>query len=215
MTGIVLAGGQGSRMGGVDKGLVNFLGKPMVAHVIERLAPQVGTVLISANREIERYLALGLVVIQDEIDGYAGPLAGLHAGMQAANTPYVLSVPCDSPLLPTSLAARLMHALMEQHADIAVAKTGTQAHPVFCLCRTSLLAGLQDYLNAGQRKMDRWQKTLHVAEVSFDDAALAFSNVNTADELAALEQASAGKVGGTQTADTPSILVSTTQVPTV
>ena len=189
ITGVVLAGGLGRRMGGVDKGLVDFLGKPMVAHVIQRLQPQVDEILINANREIERYTALGYPVITDDIAGFAGPLAGLHKGMSMASHPYVLTVPCDSPLLPMNLASRLMNGLIERDADLAVAKTGSQAHPVFCLCRKTVLTNLESYLQNGGRKIDDWYSTLEVAEVLFDDNPQAFTNVNTPEELSCLERA--------------------------
>ncbi|MDR5172316.1 molybdenum cofactor guanylyltransferase [Methylobacillus flagellatus] len=189
ITGIVLAGGKGKRMGGADKGLVEFNGQPMVAHVLRRLAPQVDEVLVNANREIERYNQLGYRVIEDEISGFAGPLAGLHAGMQHAQHPYILTVPCDSPLLPPSLAKRLMNALIERDADIAVAKTGKQAHPVFSLCRRALLPSLGRFLERGERKMADWIAELDSIEVSFTDQALAFTNLNTPEELRGLEQA--------------------------
>jgi molybdenum cofactor guanylyltransferase len=187
ITGLILAGGKARRMGGSDKGLIAFKGQPMVAHVIHRLNPQVGEILINANREIERYQSLGFTVITDEISEFAGPLAGLHAGMSAAKTEFILSVPCDSPLLPEDLSLRLMAALESQQADIAVAKTGEQHHPVFCLCRTSLAQDLESYLKAGGRKVDDWQKKHAYVEVSFDDNPFAFSNVNTLDELSILE----------------------------
>ena len=189
ITGVVLAGGLGRRMGGVDKGFVDFLGKPMVTHVIQRLQPQVDEILINANREIERYTALGYPVITDDIAGFAGPLAGLHKGMSMASHPYVLTVPCDSPLLPMNLTSRLMNGLIERDADLAVAKTGSQAHPVFCLCRKTLLANLESYLQNGGRKIDDWYSTLEVAEVLFDDNPQAFTNVNTPEELSCLERA--------------------------
>jgi molybdopterin-guanine dinucleotide biosynthesis protein A len=189
ITGIVLAGGLGRRMGGVDKGLIDFLGKPLVAHVIQRLNPQVDEILINANREIERYAAFGHPVIQDDIEGFAGPLAGLHKGMSIAKYPYVLTVPCDSPLLPMNLVGRLMNGLIERDADVAVAKTGTQAHPVFCLCRKSLLGNLENYLQNGGRKIDAWYSTLEVVEISFNENPQAFANVNTPEELLWLEQA--------------------------
>jgi molybdopterin-guanine dinucleotide biosynthesis protein A len=187
ITGLILAGGKASRMGGSDKGLIAFKGQPMVTHVINRLSPQVGEILINANREIERYKSLGFTVITDEISDFAGPLAGLHAGMKAAKTEFLLSVPCDSPLLPDDLCTRLMADLEAQTADIAVAKTGEQHHPVFCLCRTSLAQDLGDYLTAGGRKVDEWQKKHAYVEVCFDDNPSAFSNVNTPEELNKLE----------------------------
>ena len=188
ITGIVLAGGRGTRMGGIDKGLADFLGKPMVVHVIERLQPQVNEILINANREIERYRAFGLPVIQDEIDGFAGPLAGLHAGIKAASSPYVLTSPCDSPILPHDLASRMLGALIAQNSDIAIAKTGIQPHPVFCLIPVSALSSLGAYLSGGGRKMDTWQKSMSCAEVAFDDCPWSFSNINTEAELKELER---------------------------
>lgn len=187
ITGVILAGGLGRRMGGIDKGLVQFAGKPMVAHVVERLRPQVDEILINANREIERYADFGYEVISDEIEGFAGPLAGLHRGMCAAGNPFVLTAPCDSPFLPLDLARRLMQELTGSAADLAVAKTGTQAHPVFCLCRKSLKSHLENYLQNGGRKIDAWYGTLKVVEVAFDDNPGAFTNINTIEELQSLE----------------------------
>jgi molybdenum cofactor guanylyltransferase len=184
ITGIVLAGGQGRRMGSVDKGLVELDGRPLVAHVLERFAPQVGTVLINANRNAERYAALGPRVIADALTGYAGPLAGLHAGLSAATTPYVATAPCDSPFLPADLVARLAAALQDARASLAVARTGDQPHPVFALVRRDVLAHLSAFLDGGGRKIDLWYATLPVAEVAFTDVA-AFRNINTAEELAA------------------------------
>jgi molybdopterin-guanine dinucleotide biosynthesis protein A len=189
ISGVILAGGKGRRMGGADKGLIDFLGRPMIEHVAERLKPQVGEILINANRELAHYGSLGYPVIEDEIGGFAGPLAGLHKAMQVAVHPYVLTVPCDSPLLPHNLAERLMNGLMERDADLAVAKTGGQAHPVFCLCRTALLPNLEGFLRDGGRKIDAWYSMLEVAEVQFSDNAKAFANVNTPEELVWLEQA--------------------------
>ncbi|PKO94067.1 MAG: molybdenum cofactor guanylyltransferase MobA [Betaproteobacteria bacterium HGW-Betaproteobacteria-1] len=187
ITGVVLAGGLARRMGGVDKGLIAFAGKPMVAHVLERLRPQVDEILVNANREIGQYEVYGYPVIPDEIEGFAGPLAGLHRGMSAASQPFVLTVPCDSPFLPSDLASRLMQALQQTDADLAVAKTGAQAHPVFCLCRTGLKNHLQSYLQSGGRKIDAWYGTLKVVEVAFDDQPQAFANINTLEELESLQ----------------------------
>ena len=189
ISGVILAGGMGRRMGGADKGLIKFLGRPMIEHVAERLKPQVGEILINANRELQHYANLGYPVIEDEIGGFAGPLAGLHKAMQVAAYPYVLTVPCDSPLLPHNLVERLMNGLIERDADLAVAKTGMQAHPVFCLCRKALLPNLEAFLKDGGRKIDTWYSTLEVAEVQFSDNVKAFANVNTPEELVWLEQA--------------------------
>jgi molybdopterin-guanine dinucleotide biosynthesis protein A len=185
ITGIVLAGGQGRRMGGVDKGLVMLDGKPMVAHVLARLSPQVGALLINANQNPERYAEFGVPVVPDAVGGFAGPLAGLHAGLTRVTGDLAVTVPCDSPFLPLDLVARLAAALAERNAQLAVAKTFDQPHPVFCLVRRDVLPHLAAFLDAGGRKIDAWYATLSVAEVPFDDEADAFRNINTADELAA------------------------------
>ena len=187
VTGVILAGGQGRRMGGVDKGLKVLRGKPMVAWVLERFAPQVEEVLINANQNLERYAALGHRVIPDEIAGYAGPLAGLHRGLTEAAYALVATVPCDSPFLPSDLIQRLRGAIYNTESDVAVAKTGDQPHPVFCLCRKSVLPGLTKFLAGGGRKIDAWYAKLKVVEVAFDDQAAAFSNINTEEELRAFE----------------------------
>jgi len=186
ITGLVLAGGLGRRMGGVDKGLQDFRGRPMASHVIERLAPQVDALLVNANQNSERYAAFGYPVIPDAIGGYAGPLAGLHAGLKACRTPLLVTAPCDSPFMPTDLVARLRDALERESADLAVARTGEQSHPVFSLVHRHVLPGLTDFLDGGGRKVDLWYSALKVVEVSFDDQPDAFANINTLNELAAL-----------------------------
>jgi len=187
VTGIVLAGGQGRRMGGVDKGLQPLEGRPMVAWAIARLAPQVDTLVVNANQNLEAYRAFGYPVVSDAVGGFAGPLAGLHAGLLATHTALAVTVPCDSPFLPTDLVARLRAALDAQDAELAVAKTGTQPHPVFSLVRRRVLPHLERFLQSGGRKIDAWYASLAVVEVSFDDQAEAFSNINTRDELARFE----------------------------
>jgi len=182
-----LAGGQGRRMGGVDKGLKVLRGKPLVQWVIERLEPQVDELLINANQNLETYEHLGYRVIPDEIGGFAGPLAGLQRGLTEARHPLVATTPCDSPFLPRDLIARLYAALSRENAEIAVARTGDQPHPVFCLCRKQVLDGLNAFLAAGGRKIDAWYAKLNVVEVAFDDQAEAFSNINTPDELQSFE----------------------------
>ncbi|MFZ5511262.1 MAG: molybdenum cofactor guanylyltransferase MobA [Pseudomonadota bacterium] len=187
ITGLVLAGGLGRRMGGVDKGLRPFRGKPMVAWALERLRPQVDTILINANQNLEAYQAFGHPVISDRIGGFAGPLAGLHAGLLAATTPLLVTVPCDSPFLPADLVARLAAARAAQDADLAVARTGDQPHPVFSLVRREVLDSLSRFLEGGGRKIDAWYSALRVVEVAFDDEAEAFANINTPQELNLLE----------------------------
>ncbi len=189
ITGVILAGGQGRRMGGVDKGLRELRGKPMIAWVLERFAPQVGEVLINANQNLDVYARFGYRVIADELGGFAGPLAGLQRGLSEASQPLVATVPCDSPFLPADLVARLGAALHAQQAQLAVARTGDQPHPVFCLCRRDVLPHLTRFLAGGGRKIDAWYMTLCVAEVAFDDEPDAFSNINTPEELRAFEGA--------------------------
>ncbi|MGA8006065.1 MAG: molybdenum cofactor guanylyltransferase MobA [Burkholderiales bacterium] len=186
VSGIVLAGGQGRRMGGVDKGLQLLRGRPMVAWAIERLAPQVDEILLNANQNAEAYARFGYRVVPDSVGGFAGPLAGLHAGLQAASHPLAVTVPCDSPFLPLDLVARLKEKLSTR--EIAVAKTGDQPHPVFALVRRSVLPHLERFLAGGGRKIDAWYATLAVVEVSFDDQPEAFRNINTLDELSAAGQ---------------------------
>ncbi|HET9764285.1 MAG TPA: molybdenum cofactor guanylyltransferase MobA [Casimicrobiaceae bacterium] len=185
VTGLVLAGGQGRRMGSVDKGLVTLHGRPMIRHVIERLAPQVDEILINANRNTAEYEALGYPVIRDHVEGFAGPLAGLHAGLMHAEHPRLATVPCDSPFLPLDLVARLSKALDTEGADIAVARTHDQPHPVFAVVRRSTLPHLARFLEGGGRKIDAWYASLRNVEVRFDDEAEAFRNINTAAELEA------------------------------
>jgi molybdopterin-guanine dinucleotide biosynthesis protein A len=188
VTGLILAGGQGRRMGGVDKGLQALRGRPMVEWVLERLKPQVTEVVINANQNQAEYARFGCRVVSDEIGGFAGPLAGLHAGMKVNVQPFLVTVPCDSPFLPRDLVARLHAALVTRHADLAVAKTGDQPHPVFALVRESLAGHLTRFLEGGGRKIDAWYASLNVVEVPFDDEAEAFSNINTREELSALEK---------------------------
>lgn len=189
VTGLVLAGGLGRRMGGVDKGLVELDGKPMVAHVLARLAPQVDCMLINANQNIERYASFGPPVVPDRIEGFAGPLAGLHAGLSAASTPLLVTVPCDSPFLPLDLVARLRSSLDAEQAQLAVARTGDQAQPVFSLLRRDVLDDLAQFLAGGGRKIDAWYARLEVVEVAFDDEAEAFANINTREELSGFQGA--------------------------
>ncbi|KAF0163798.1 MAG: mobA [Rhodocyclaceae bacterium] len=184
ITGVVLAGGRGQRMGGVDKGLQDLDGRPLVQWVLTRLSPQVDSVLINANQNLARYAELGCTVLPDSIPDFAGPLAGLHAALSRATTPLLLTVPCDSPFLPGDLAQRLRDALEAQGAELAVARTGDQVHRAFCLTRRGILPKLEAFLASGERKVGLWHASLKLAEVAFDDEADAFSNINTLEDLA-------------------------------
>lgn len=186
ITGLVLAGGRGSRMGGIDKGLQLYQGRPLVQHALERLAPQVGALMINANRHLDAYAAFGVPVWPDTLADYPGPLAGLAAGLAHCPTPYLASVPCDSPHFPTELVARLAAALARADAQVAVAAAvedgALRTQPVFCLLHTSLLPGLLAFLHGGQRKVGAWLATQRCVQVRFDEAA-AFFNANTLADL--------------------------------
>jgi molybdopterin-guanine dinucleotide biosynthesis protein A len=192
ITGVILAGGLARRMGGTDKGLQTLRGQPMVQWVIERLRPQVDELLINANQNHEIYTAFGHRVVPDQIPDFAGPLAGLHAALSTAAHPLVATAPCDSPFLPGDLVSRLSSALSGANADLAVARTLDQAHPVFCLCKREVLPHLTAFLASGGRRIDRWYSSLKVVEVPFDDEAAAFENLNTREELLRFEVAHKG-----------------------
>lgn len=174
-------------MGGVDKGLVTLQEKPLIEHVIARLTPQVDEILINANRKIAQYQTFAYPVLQDAHSNFIGPLAGFSLGLQHAKHDYLLTVPCDSPLLPHDLVQRLLKELIKKNADIAVASSDGNAHPVFCLCKKSVLPSLTAYLKAGERRVSSWQKSLAYIEVDFSDCSDAFVNLNTFEDLASLE----------------------------
>lgn len=186
ITGTILAGGRGTRMGGEDKGLLRIGERTMVEHVIRALRPQVSDLFINANRNLEQYRAFGLTVVTDFIDGYCGPLAGVASAMKVARTPWLLVVPCDSPFICASLARRLHTAAIAENAEIAVARsTPDQLEPVFALIQRALLPSLLDYLQAGDRKVDRWYAQHLMTTVEFSDFPAMFLNVNTPDQVRA------------------------------
>jgi molybdopterin-guanine dinucleotide biosynthesis protein A len=197
ITAVILAGGRGSRMGGVDKGLQNFNGVPLALHTLLRLSPQVGDVMINANRNLAAYESFGVPVWPDStsMGDFAGPLAGFMTGLERCESPYLLTVPCDTPLFPHDLVARLADALEEQSADFAVASAPeedgqTRAQPVFCLMGTHMLESLHRFTQGGGRKIDAWTAQHTVAHVPFNlpgDDAHAFFNANTLAELHQLE----------------------------
>ena len=195
ISGLILAGGRGSRMGHVDKGLQTFRGVSMAAHVIEQLAPQVGAIAINANQNLDQYAAFGLPVWPDDLQGFEGPMAGLETGLRRCTTDYLVTAPCDSPFLPADLVERLSSALDESGAELALAETEepddsgelrVQPHPVFALVKKSALPHLANFLATGGRRMDGWYGSIKVARVRFDDAS-AFRNINTLRELQQFE----------------------------
>jgi molybdopterin-guanine dinucleotide biosynthesis protein A len=189
ITGLILAGGRGTRMGGIDKGLQLFRDAPLAQHALTRLAPQVGRVIVNANRNLDLYRAMGPAVYSDELPDFAGPLAGVLAGLSHCDTPYLATVPCDTPCFPDDLIERLSGGLLA--ADIATAYTREgdtlSPQPVFCLMKTSLRDSLRDFIDRGERKTGLWARELGGARVVFDDAA-AFANFNTLDELTGAER---------------------------
>ncbi|MGH6635671.1 MAG: molybdenum cofactor guanylyltransferase MobA [Gammaproteobacteria bacterium] len=190
---VVLAGGRATRMEGEDKGLIQLAGRPLVAYVIDALYPQVGAIFINANRNQDRYAQFGYPVIADEIPGYCGPLAGIASGMQAAETEYIITSPCDSPFLPSDLVQRLANKMPQTGAEICVAHDGSRIQPVFSLISCALLPALRTYLNTGGRKVDTWYATRSMVEVDFSDAPDTFLNLNTMHELALVEARLGGK----------------------
>ena len=182
ITGLVLAGGRAQRMGGVDKGLLDLGGKPMIAHIVERLRPQVRTIIINANRNQNEYKRWSDTVIKDSIGEFDGPLAGVASGLEVADTNLILTVPCDSPLIAENLASRMHSQLVLDNADIAVASDGDRLQPVFMLLQRSLLSSIVEFLQAGERKIDKWFAQHGVTEVDFSDRPETFLNVNTPEE---------------------------------
>ena len=196
VTGLILAGGRGSRMGGADKGLQTFRGMPMAMFTLLRLAPQVGEMMINANRNLAAYESFGVPVWPDGLADYAGPLAGFLTGLEKCETPYLVTVPCDTPLFPQDLVARLAEALERDDAEIAMAAAREEdgqvrAQPVFSLLRHDLMESLVRFTHGGGRKIDAWTAQHRTVLVPFDrpaDDADAFANANTLAELHRLEQ---------------------------
>lgn len=197
ITGLVLAGGRGTRMGGVDKGLQNFNGLPLALHTLMRLEPQVGQMMVNANRNLSAYESFGAVVYPDTMADFAGPLAGILTGLERCETPYMVSVPCDTPLFPDDLVVRLSQALVREQADIAMVAAPEEdgqlrTQPVFCLMNADLQKSLARFLKEGGRKIDAWTARHKTVLVNFDqpgDRPKAFFNANTLAQLHALEGA--------------------------
>lgn len=188
VTGLILAGGQARRMQGRDKGLLVCAGRPLIAYAIEILKPLCGKLLINANRSLASYQALGFPVIADQIPGFQGPLAGLLTALQASDAPYLLAIPCDSPRLQPDTLTRLLEALDQTPAEVALAHDGERLHPVIIALRNELADDLADYLAMGERKIDRWVEHHRWIAVDCSDRPWQFANVNTPEELKALEQ---------------------------
>lgn len=187
VTAILLAGGEGRRMGGQDKGLIALRGKTLAEWVLTRIRPQVSEILISANRNVEAYESLGYPVVRDKTEGYVGPLAGIARGLLDAGNDLVLSVPCDTPFLPDDLVARLYAALSQGDHDLAVPLAGGRTQNAVCLMRRGVGSNLAIFLSQGGRKVQDWQAGLKVAVADFSDEAGYFVNINSPEQLAALD----------------------------
>lgn len=187
ITGVVLAGGRGRRMGGEDKGLLALHGRPLASYALDALGEVAEMRLINANRNLETYESLGFPVIQDANDRFDGPLAGFLSAMRAAVTPYMLTVPCDTPRLSGKLLQRLVDRLETSGANIAVAHDGERLHPVVMLAETCLADDLQAYLDAGERKVENWVRRQRWVSVDFSDAPGALDNINAPDDWFRLE----------------------------
>jgi len=185
---VILAGGMGRRMGGMDKGQLILNGRPLIEYVLRAIEPQVKTILINANRHQAEYARYGYPVVPDELKGYQGPLAGFASGMRAASTPYIVTLPCDGPFSSPDLVARLATALQNMHADLAVAHDGERLQPVYALLPTKLLASLEEFLASGERKIDRWYAQHNMAFADFSDAVKTFRNINTPEDQQHIQQ---------------------------
>ena len=183
ITGVILAGGRGRRMGGADKGLVEFRGRPLVEHVIDAIRSQVDAIMINANRNLPNYERYGYPLVPDGLPGHPGPLAGMLAGLQKASTDSVLFVPCDTPALPADLAQRLSVTMLENKADICIPGDGMRSHPVIALMKCTLQQSLQAYLIAGGRRVEDWVLAQNHAVADFSDSPASFHNLNHPDDL--------------------------------
>lgn len=188
ITAVILAGGQGSRLGGQDKGLVNYKARPLIEHVIERIKPQVNTLLINANRNHNVYSSYGYPVINDEMQNFQGPLAGFASAMKAAKTDYILTLPCDGPLLPLDIADRMIKGLGNSPLGLSVAHDGKRLQPVHALIPIALIDSLHAFLANGDRKIDLWYNQHDFTPVDFSDMPDAFFNINTEAQRNTLEQ---------------------------
>lgn len=188
VTAVILAGGMGRRMGGQDKGRLEFHGHPLIEFILDAIRPQVDSILINANRHQQEYASYGYPVLGDLLEGYQGPLAGFAAGLGASTTPYIVTLPCDGPILAPDLVARLLKALDRDEADIAVAHDGERLQPVYALIPKRLLPDLENFLASGDRKIDRWYAQHAMALADFSDTPQMFMNINTPEDRLRLQQ---------------------------
>lgn len=182
ITAVILAGGKGRRLAGTDKGLMTFNDHPLINHILNAIKPQVGGILINANRNLDKYENLGYPVIRDDMDDFQGPLAGFAVAMQNAGTEYIVTLPCDGPFIPDDYVQKLASALHEQQSELAVAHDGTRLQPVHALLPVNLLDSLMGFLQSGDRKIDRWYALHKMALADFSSSRETFTNINTPEE---------------------------------
>lgn len=187
VTGLILAGGRGRRFGGADKGLVPLAGRPMVEYVLDALRPQVEAIIVNANRNAERYAVYGHSVVPDTVSGYLGPLAGIASALPHVASEFLVTVPCDAPLLAADLVHRLHDVCLARGADLALASDGRRSQPLFLLLRVAVAPALQDYLQAGGRKVETWLAQMRAITVDCSDVADTFVNINDAGERRRVE----------------------------
>ena len=183
ITGVILAGGRARRMGGADKGLVLFNGKPLIEYVIDALEPQVGRLLINANRNHEKYRSYKFDVISDELKDYCGPLAGMACVLNEINTPYLVTAPCDTPFITDNLVKNLSSSIVHENTEISVAHNGERLQPVFCMIKKTLITSINEYLQNGGRKIDQWFEQHSLSIVDFSSHSECFENFNSKDEI--------------------------------
>jgi molybdenum cofactor guanylyltransferase len=192
ITAVILAGGKARRMGGEDKGLIELHGRPLIDYIIAGLRPQAGHIIVNANRNLDRYREFGYPVVADMMGDFFGPLVGIATGMQAADTPLILAVPCDSPFVPAHLCVTLRHEMEKVDAEISVAHDGVRMQPVFALLRCELLPSLLSYLKEGGRKIDTWYAQHRLALADFSATPDVFLNLNTPSDRLVIEKKLAG-----------------------
>ena len=188
ITGVILAGGKARRMGGTDKGLVQFRGKPLIEHVIQAFEPQVGNLLINANRNHEIYKNYGFDIVSDESEDYCGPLAGILSALNKIDTPYLATAPCDTPFISRNIVEKLSLSILSEKTEISVAHNGDRLQPVFCVMKKDLIISINNYLREGGRKIDQWIKQHSVTIVDLSSEIKCFENFNSKEEILMSEE---------------------------
>ncbi len=188
VTAVILAGGKGRRLQGSDKGLVPFKQRPMIEHILEMISPQVSNIIINANRNQQTYADYGYPVISDEMSDFQGPLAGFAVAMSKVTTSHILTLPCDGPFISTDYVTRMIEVLNEDQAELAIAHDGERMQPVHALIPVNLLDSLLEFLQTGDRKIDRWYAKHCYTFADFSGTPNIFQNINTESQLQTLSK---------------------------